>query len=792
MNQTFKKKALAASVALALVGGPIYAVANQFAGSGVDGLTAKNILAGDTAGLQLNTVKVSEIGSWTASGKFRVTLPSSVRLTNTSMTSATSALTMTSVNAADLLLTSAGVGTSAAGNASAYLDASNQTVVEVTLTSDAATTANDSSLGLQFHVKSPSGTAVGDVVATISDGDAASGTGGLNVNSHSVTIAKVVSTVVAPTVATTTNSVVGLTNQTASDVTLTLVSTLAVSSAATKTFDITLGGGATFSASPTIDFTEAVAQAEGSVALTGSTTAQITLTTTGADYTMAVGDKISLTGAYLNLTNATAGAITATITSSGSKAITSFGTHTATLTNAGSKGSTLTFVDSDGTTGYKTVFVGRKTESVADQFKVAESVYGSLLQGGTIDVALSNGAFIAASTLTLTNSALVTACAATSAVSATAGCSVTTASTSGTGAGSTVFTIPTSNLDMGSATAGDVNVTISGTAGASGTVKIAEAITATTTSASGSLASLAYDKDNIVTANLPSIVIQENKAGALSGTAGATNADDKIVLSLSNGLVFDNSVVPTVAVTKSDGTKLTGKMQTVTSSSFITSSGGRTNDSLVLDMDAASDTTTGAYTITVSGLKVFSVVNATPIGDYSVTVYGDSTATANGAPAATDMGNGSTVGAKPYKQSVKVASVSNQSVSNIPAATVTGANTSQTITGSLVPAALDQGKLGSVFVGAILPASLGGQIYGMSSAGAWALWDGQNASFPVYSTGTLAAVPSISFAADMDVSGLVGTMIVTGYGLGGPLSPAGTAFGNMITNSTYNVTYTIK
>lgn len=122
-----------------------------------------------------------------------------------------------------------------------------------------------------------------------------------------------------------------------------------------------------------------------------------------------------------------------------------------------------------------------------------------------------------------------------------------------------------------------------------------------------------------------------------------------------------------------------------------------------------------------------------------------------------------------------------------PPASVTGPLTSQTISDSITMAGNDLGKQGSVFVAAFVQ----GQLFGMDSSGAWAAWNGINADFPAYSSGTLQTT-SVTFAKAMDVSGLVGTSLYIGYGVGNTLSPPGTAFTNMLLNGTYMMTYSIR
>lgn len=122
-----------------------------------------------------------------------------------------------------------------------------------------------------------------------------------------------------------------------------------------------------------------------------------------------------------------------------------------------------------------------------------------------------------------------------------------------------------------------------------------------------------------------------------------------------------------------------------------------------------------------------------------------------------------------------------------PPSKVTGSLTSQTISDSITMAGNDLGKQGSIFVAAFVQ----DRLFAMDSSGAWAAWNGVNADFPTYSSGSLQTT-SVTFAKAMDLSGLVGTSLYIGYGMGSALSPPGTAFANMVLNGTYMLAYTIR
>ena len=122
-----------------------------------------------------------------------------------------------------------------------------------------------------------------------------------------------------------------------------------------------------------------------------------------------------------------------------------------------------------------------------------------------------------------------------------------------------------------------------------------------------------------------------------------------------------------------------------------------------------------------------------------------------------------------------------------PTVKVTGPLTSQTISDSITMAGNDLGKQGSIFVAAFVQ----DRLFAMDSSGAWAAWNGVNADFPAYSSGSL-QVTTVTFSNAIDLSGLVGTTLYLGYGMGSTLSPPGTAFTNMVLNGTYMMAYTIR
>lgn len=122
--------------------------------------------------------------------------------------------------------------------------------------------------------------------------------------------------------------------------------------------------------------------------------------------------------------------------------------------------------------------------------------------------------------------------------------------------------------------------------------------------------------------------------------------------------------------------------------------------------------------------------------------------------------------------------------------TVSGPITGQTITTVLTVKTEDVQAHGSIFVAAVLPSSLGGGVYFMSSSGGWSPYTSCN-SAPAYYTGVLPTSLPIPLP-PTDLSSLIGTQLYVGYGGAGPLTPAGTACTNMLNNGTYLLAYTVQ
>lgn len=495
-----------------------------------------------------------------------------------------------------------------------------------------------------------------------------------------------------------------------------------------------------------------------------------TLTLTMDNEAINAGDSFLLTGSMLDLTSAGTGAINLTVTS---------GTSTSTIqvANVAAKGATVSLKDNS-PTGYTTLFSGRTAQSTTDALVLTEAAAGSLSLNGAITVAASNGALFTANVTPSVAKVDTTATGAVLAVSTMGITGTASASLSGsvTTASGTAYkaTMSGFTFDLSSATAGDLTLTVAGGAGVSGSQKIATITNATNVSAGGTLA--VGSAGSIVT--LPDIVITEQAAGAIVNGAQAT-----VAVSTSQVSGFDTTGA-TVKAYDASGTDISTTIFGASSATVTASTQGSTAYARFSNTNASS----GAITIKISGLKA--TLASTATGSLALTVGGAASTTPDLSAAAGSANEiSSNVGAKLTKATVTVGSVVSAGVGYYPAATVTGAITSQNISVGMVPAGNDQGKQGSIFVAAVVPNS---GVFFMNSSKTWTQFS-TCAAAPAYSTGTLAAVSDVSLlAAAADLTSLKGTEIYIGYGVGGALSPAGTACNNMLNGGTYNKSYTIN
>ena len=493
-----------------------------------------------------------------------------------------------------------------------------------------------------------------------------------------------------------------------------------------------------------------------------------------------------------------AGDLNVTVTVYRSNAVLS--TSTVKIGQIVTAGATAAFLDATGATAtadYNTLFAGRNyaagiTGGVGaenDQIKLTEAVAASLAKNGSVTTALSTGKFGAAPTAAVT-STLTLGAGTLSSDSKTATFLVTSNAT--TTAGSATFSF--GNLDMTTATAGDLNVVMGGTAGVTGaTVKLAEVKNATTTTVTG--ATQTVTGNTVIT--VPTMTIAENKYAAyvandvigIDFPAGYTI--QKAGSDASDGASLTNGTDVTVKVTDTAGNDVTstalGAAPTITTGNGVSG----TVRQMFIKVVTPSATAAGAYTFTISGLKVKTSATATA-GDINAVIAGadgaggTSTAAAMGAEDSATW----TSKASATKQTVKVGSIVAATVPSIPAATVTGTTSSQTIDSAVVASGNDQGKLGTLYVAAVLPSSIGGGVYLKNSSGAWVAY---NPASPAYFASPVTlGTHTANVVSATDLSGIIGTNIYVGYGVGTTDFGITAPWNSMLNNGTYNLVYTVK
>lgn len=862
MNQSFKKKVIAASLATAFAFGASAVMANTFASSYIADPTKKTVNTTSPSAVTINDVVIQELGAaGMADGYITIKIPSTVKLNQTDGTAITRDTTTLGTAAApkDLNLyiattastrasyvfigtptgesTAGGVeifkaavkadgtnptnaylvsgttvtnimeladwstlGSAARSGAGVvkvgqiYLDASTSETV-ITLALKASTnidSASVSAMSLTPATASTTGTVALQVLDGKADGSAKTGAGDdtsvpvITMANQSASLAGTAATATVPTVA-----AGGVAAQSTGIMTFTFVGAAAAND---NVITVALDNGAKFhsaqgavvgaavtgTGSVATDLAASSGAGQNSAAVTVNSSGQLVITMGTSD--AADGDTIVIPAGTLAIdasSTTAAGSITATATGSGTN-LSGF-SATAVVASASLKSAAGSFVD-DTTTGFAKVYAGRTGQTIAEKLRIAEGAPGSLLSGGTITLATDKGKFTASDAITSTEyttspyantSLAISSITAPSTAAASVSTSVTGVSTSAEGIGA--YDIDSFSFNLTDATAGDLSITLGGTAGATGTVKMAEVIDATSASVSGALPNMVNGGGSVA---LPDIVITENKAAALAAA--------RMSITLPAGVTYDTSAVPTITVKDAAGTALTGKVTTPAATHFVANAGGVANSTYNIEIAAASSTATGPYTITVSGLKASSSSTAVA-GTASAKIHGNSNAVTAAPTAGDDSAtSGSNVGAMPRLASVSIASVVSGSVPLIPAATATGTNTALTLSSSVVAAGNDQGKIGTLFVVAVLP---NGQIYSRNSSGGWKLWDGSSAFDSVAAGVTLGSHSVDILSAAMDVSSLVGTQIYVGYGIG---ALGTSAYTNLLANATYNKVYTVQ
>ena len=502
----------------------------------------------------------------------------------------------------------------------------------------------------------------------------------------------------------------------------------------------TLDNGATFHSGGTSVGTQAWSDSGGAFTVSGGSLVWTAAATLGI-----ISDATTLTiaAATTNIDASavsTPGSITCTITGAGQFATVN---TTVVIATAATSGTTASFVD-DTTAGLSKLYVGRTAEQIgsSEYVMVGEDAPGSLLNGGNVTMTLSQGVYTTSTQLILTGTAFTTTAFPNTALNldadaATAAATSKTVSISGAST-STVgaFKVSAGSYNLASAAPGILQMTFSGTAGASGTVTFAEVINATTTT-TGTTGTIVPG----AAFTLPDITIVENAAEALTTTG-------YVFLHFPSGVTLDTGTAPTVTTTPATS----GTASTSTVTALVTANDVR------LDVTSASTSIIGAYSIVISGLSA-SVSSTQSSGPVSF-VIGGGTGTTYDSTAFS-----SNIGAKPTKATVAFGSVVSATVPFADTAVVSG----NTVTQTFIPAGNDIGKVGDLYVFTLTPA----QYY---SGGAW------SATATPYSAGGTLGTTSVVY----DISAVAAsTKIYIGYGTG----VSGTE-STMNTNGTFVLAYT--
>ena len=444
----------------------------------------------------------------------------------------------------------------------------------------------------------------------------------------------------------------------------------------------------------------------------------------------------STTGLVIDTSGVTAsGDITATVTGAGDLATAS---GTAVVASVQITGTTVSFKESAGAIELSTLYAGRTAQTTADTVQISETAPTSLLSGGTLSLAVNLGAkFTTATSLTATESTasgytdtpLVLPPISIGAAAATGAGTVTAASTNT--AGTYFYSIPSFNLTA--ATPGSLQVTVAGTAGASGTVTLATVINATASTLGSSVTVIPGSS-----VTFPDITITEQKYAAL--------AAGKIGLKFPSGYTLDASGA-TLTVNGAASSAVTLGSVDASTESYISAT-----------VVTPSTTSTGAYTIVISGLTA-TTTTAAASGDVKIAGAATDTWTTTSATF------GSNAGAKPTAQTLSFGTVISATVPSALTPVVSGTVVTQTF----IPAGNDIGKVGDLYVFTLTPA----QYY---SGSAW------TATSTPYSAGNTLGSVSVVY----DVSAVAAsTKVYIGYGTGVSGTEA-----TMNTNGTFVVGYT--
>lgn len=392
-----------------------------------------------------------------------------------------------------------------------------------------------------------------------------------------------------------------------------------VSDAGSSTITLTLPTGVTFSSQPTIASTNGggsdAATTTGVSSAVGFNTATITIAAP-TNPTDAVATTYSIAGMSVNIgSSVAAGDLAVAIAGSTGSGV------------AAASANVLTVVDSSVTVTANATIptrgIGGSGQGIGE-FTVVENVAGALLaNSSTITLALPAGVtWNAAPTVSATGS-MGLGTVTLSSDKQTATVPVATASTS-----ASTITV-SGNVDIASTVAaGDIAVTIGGTAGASGSATVATAAQGTSTAVS-SITSLTAGTP---TQSIGTVTVTESFAGALA-------ASGQFRMVLPSGLTWATSdPTITTTLTGSSGTKLVNTASSTTYNGTVDSAAANwdferattftSNDTLIIR--APNTASTGATAVALAGLKVNVASNAAD-GNVQVSIVDGDLSAANGA-----------------------------------------------------------------------------------------------------------------------------------------------------------------
>lgn len=434
----------------------------------------------------------------------------------------------------------------------------------------------------------------------------------------------------------------------------------------------------------------------------------------------------------------------------------------------------------DATPGYTRLFSGRSDQSLGEAIRISETAAGVLAGSSSLVLTLERGAlFSAGSRLPVAGNLLQERGIETRA--ATAGLAATVDPAIRPVAGDAVIGGPFS-LDLRSVSAGDLHLTLGGTSGATGRIKLAEVLDATrTTVGEASTGIPGY------TLTLPPITVTETEAGALvAGNVQVLAFKDK--LSDIDPATATLKVFSATGVDISAGTVMTGLTRVIPIHQTI---------GVSATIQPPSDMSMRPIRLVIQGLKATVVREA--FGDVMVTVSGaQSTSTPDlSVPVTGSAANevGPNQGVKMTKAVITVAKLATNfsPIDLTSGKTVVGPLEAQTIELDISKALIFfEGQKVALFLAAIVPVSGLNVLYFNSAATGWVPVQDCD-SVPAYKVGQFTAplkVPVVS--APSDLRALVGTQLYFGGGETGEGGTVGDACRHMINNGTYYLRYTIR